>query len=105
MADISFDGINIDAETVRARLEEHDKANERRWPVTISDVRMRDGSEAYMIIKQGGYVTMQEPKAASLTEFHMDAEIADYVLELMRVGYDDKPSEPPIFLRNKVSFG
>ncbi len=105
MADLEFDGIQIDVETVRRKLEEHDARDNPQWPVRIADIGIEGVSTAYITFKAGGYMTVQEPKSEALHEFHMDLDIAKYIVELQKNDYKEVPPAAPVHLRNRVKYG
>jgi hypothetical protein len=110
MSNIEFDGVQIDVETVRAKLAEHDAeaANHKpAWPVLVSD-----GCGAYIAVSSiGGLYLSARGQRATWQYFYSPEsapEAHKYVRDLLdaAVKRECPPAAPEILIDNgQVEYG
>lgn len=113
-SEISFDGIQIDADIVRAKLEEHETAKAGKaphWPVRLCDCAHRlDGP---MGLGYGAILTISQCRDMRLEfgpttdYFGPHAGLSAYIRDVLKSAeeYDDSPPAIPFGLRDYVRFG
>lgn len=112
MSNIEFNGIQIEAEEVRRKLEEHDTRSRPRWPVFVADLeifeegrRTMDGALA-IVVTEFGKISCVGSNNPNYNYFAARPQIREYLAKLLEAtAKEEVIPAVPAEIQDYVGFG